>query len=84
MTETVGAFEAKTHLSELLQKVEEGGTFVITRHGRPVARLVPIVDTADDARQKRERVIDGMLKMRKKYSLGKFTARELIDHGRKY
>ena len=84
MTETVGAFEAKTHLSELLQKVEEGGTFVITRHGKPIAQLIPIADATDDARRKRERVIDGMLEMRKKHSLGKFTARELIDHGRKY
>lgn len=37
----VGAFEAKTHLSELLAAVEQGETVVITRRGRPVARLVP-------------------------------------------
>lgn len=38
----VGAFEAKTHLSELLAAVEAGETVTITRRGRPVARLVPV------------------------------------------
>jgi prevent-host-death family protein len=46
MTVTVGAFEAKTHLSELLVKVEEGEQVTITKHGRPVARLVPVVETS--------------------------------------
>jgi prevent-host-death family protein len=36
----VGTYEAKTRLSELLEKVEAGETVVITRHGKPVARLV--------------------------------------------
>ena len=37
---TVGAFEAKTHLSSLLDRVAEGEEVVITKHGKPVARLV--------------------------------------------
>ncbi|MDB5998978.1 MAG: hypothetical protein JWP52_677 [Rhizobacter sp.] len=41
MDQAVGAFEAKTHLSALLERVERGEAFVITRHGRPVARLAP-------------------------------------------
>ena len=45
MTDTVGAFEAKTHLSELLARVEGGEEVTITKHGRPVARLVPVSDT---------------------------------------
>jgi prevent-host-death family protein len=36
----VGIFEAKTHLSALIEEVEKGGEIVITRHGKPVARLV--------------------------------------------
>lgn len=36
---TIGAYEAKTHLPRLLDEVEAGASFVITRHGRPVARL---------------------------------------------
>lgn len=38
---TVGAREANQQFSSLLSEVEKGGTVVITRHGRPVARLVP-------------------------------------------
>lgn len=45
MTATVGAFEAKTHLSELLARVEGGEEVTITKHGRPVARLVPVSQT---------------------------------------
>jgi len=42
MTSTIGAFEAKTHLAGLLQRVEAGESITITKHGRPVARLVPV------------------------------------------
>jgi len=38
---TVGAYEAKTHLPKLLERVEKGETITITRHGKPVAVLVP-------------------------------------------
>ena len=38
---TVGAFEAKTKLSELLRRVEQGDEVIITRHGKPVARVLP-------------------------------------------
>ena len=41
MDRTVGAFEAKTHLAALLDRVERGEEVVITRRGKPVARLVP-------------------------------------------
>jgi prevent-host-death family protein len=45
----VGAFEAKTHLSALLDQVAAGEPVVITRRGRAVARLVPVANTADAA-----------------------------------
>jgi len=38
----VGAYEAKTHLPKLLERVQEGERFTITKHGRPVAELVPV------------------------------------------
>lgn len=38
----IGAYEAKTHLPRLLEEVERGERFVITRHGRPVAELAPV------------------------------------------
>ena len=40
---TVTLVEAKAHLSELLDKVESGQSVVITRHGRPVANLSPVI-----------------------------------------
>ncbi len=43
----VGAFEAKNTLGALLDKVEQGEEIVITRHGKPVARLAPCVSTVD-------------------------------------
>ncbi len=38
----VGGFDAKTHLSDLLDRVEAGEEIVITRRGKPVARLSPV------------------------------------------
>jgi prevent-host-death family protein len=38
----VNIYEAKTHLSRLVEEVEAGGEVVIARSGRPVARLVPL------------------------------------------
>lgn len=45
--EIIGAFEAKTRLSELLARTENGEVFQITKHGRPVGKLTP-PDTAPD------------------------------------
>ena len=39
----IGAYEARTHLPKLLDRVQKGERFVITRHGRPVAELTPVV-----------------------------------------
>ena len=41
-TQTIGLFEAKTHLSELVARAERGDEIIITRHNRPVARIVPV------------------------------------------
>jgi prevent-host-death family protein len=40
--QTIGAYEAKTRFSELIARAEKGESFVVTRNGRPVARLTPI------------------------------------------
>lgn len=42
MEKQVNVYEAKTHLSKLLEQVEAGEEIVIARHGRPIARLVPV------------------------------------------
>jgi prevent-host-death family protein len=57
MTLTVGAFEAKTKLSELLDRVERGEEVVITRHGKPVARLVGSRDKAPSPETTSERLM---------------------------
>ncbi|WP_333835360.1 type II toxin-antitoxin system Phd/YefM family antitoxin [Rubrimonas sp.] len=46
----IGAFEAKTHLSALLEAVAGGEEIVITRRGKPIARLVPVEDADPGAR----------------------------------
>ena len=46
--ESVGVYEAKTHLPRLLERVLRGESLTITRHGRPVARLVPVEDDERD------------------------------------
>lgn len=43
----ISVYEAKTHLSRLIGEVEAGQEVTITRHGKPVARLVPIAEGAD-------------------------------------
>jgi prevent-host-death family protein len=52
----VGAFEAKTHLSELIAAVEAGETVTITRRGRAVARLMPVVDAGASRAAAAERI----------------------------
>lgn len=55
--DTVGAFEAKTHLAHLLDRVARGESLTITRHGRPVAQLIPVQSAdRDRARAAAERI----------------------------
>ena len=46
--QTIGLYEAKTRLPELLRQVEQGEQFTITRRGVPIARIVGVEDSADD------------------------------------
>lgn len=79
---TVGTFEAKTHLSELLDRVENGDEITITRNGKPVARLVPVDAVSASDRRELARRID---KARRGVKLGPgLTLRKLIDEGRRY
>jgi len=68
----VGAFEAKIHLSNLLDQVERGETVVITRHGKPVARLVPMTCSSMDDRQ---RAIEQLKELRKGQTLRSIDSR---------
>jgi len=77
---TVGAYEAKTRFSELIERVAGGEEFTITRHGSPVARLVPVkkTSTPEDRRQ----AIEEMIKLRDRLSLGGLKIKDLMNEGR--
>ena len=75
----MGAYEAKTHLPRLLEDVAAGRTVVITKHGVPVARLVPARPQAPEPRE----VIDALRKARHGVRLGEFSLRDLISEGRR-
>lgn len=83
---TVGSFEAKTKLSELLDKVEAGETVTITRHGKTVAKLVPAAIDADE-RARRRALIEGIKRKRVGWDRGArpgSTIPDLIKAGRRY
>ena len=56
--ETIGAFEAKTHLPRLLERVARGESLTITKHGKPVAHLVPVDSNRKRAREAAARIIE--------------------------
>lgn len=65
--ETVGSGEAKTALPRLLDRVAQGETVTITKHGVPVARLVPVEEAKPDLRQ----VIEEIIEFRKQQDVGR-------------
>ena len=78
--ETIGAYEAKTHLPKLLRRVAQGDRFTITKHGVPIAVLQPVGSKEQvDVSQ----IIAELLHAREKRSLGGQTIRELIEEGRR-
>lgn len=78
----VGSFEAKTHLSALLERVEKGEQITITRRGVPVAMLVP---AGSHTRKERKQIIAELKEFGRRHSLprGK-TVRDLIEEGRRF
>jgi prevent-host-death family protein len=81
--ETVGSFEAKTHLPQLLERVAQGEEFTITRHGKPIARLVPFAP--DKPRPDVRQIIEELKVFSKGNSLGEgVTIRDLIEEGRRF
>ncbi len=77
---SVGAYEAKTHLSDLLERVQQGERITITKHGTPVAELVPpesspAMSPAD--------AVDALRRFREGRRLDGLSLRELIEEGRR-
>src|SRR3954449_2613358 len=82
--EFVGAYEAKTHLPQLLDRVEGGETITITRHGKPVAKLVPA--SGETAKPDVKKAVEEMKRFRQEHgpTLGPgLTIRDLIEEGRR-
>lgn len=77
----VGAYDAKTHFSELLERVESGQEITITKHGHPVARLVPIKKTYSP--EERRAAMERWIEISKGITLGGLKIRDLIDEGRR-
>lgn len=77
---TVGSFHAKTHLSELLNAASRGETILITKNGRPQAKLVP----AEDVSIRHQDIVAGFVQLRSEIGKGTPSIRELIEEGRRY
>lgn len=77
---TVSSFDAKTHLSQLIQDVEKGQSITITRRGKPVARLVPVQDEKETSI---EHIVGELESVRMRIK-GVFDVKELVREGRKY
>jgi prevent-host-death family protein len=81
--EPIGSFEAKTQLPQLLEQVAKGEEFTITRHGKPVARLVPA--TAARLRRDVRAAVEATKQFCKGRTLGEgLTVRDLIEEGRRF
>ena len=78
--EEVGAFEAKTHLPRLLNRVAEGERITITRHGKPVALLIPVDEAGSlTAKESARRIRE----LRQGITWGEgMTLKEAIEAGR--
>ena len=76
----MGAYEAKTHLPRLLEEVAAGLTITITKHGRPVARLVPPIA---NERPEPDQVVAALRQARQGIRLKGLSLRELIEEGRR-
>jgi prevent-host-death family protein len=72
MTETITAAEANRNFSRCLREARDGTTFIITSHGRPIARLEPINAAEEAAEAARARVIARLRELPPAH-LGAFT-----------
>ena len=76
----VGMFQAKARLSELIDQVQRGAEVTITRHGNPVARLVPAKEvTGAD----RSRAVSALRSFRKSIKVGRINLKSMIAAGRR-
>lgn len=77
--ESVGIYEAKSKLSELVEKAESGQEVIITRRGRPVVKLVP---ARQGNRSDRSALIDEIIAFSKTCRIKRVNLRKLAAEGR--
>ena len=80
-SKSIGSFDAKTHLSNILDEVQKGVEFIITKRGKPVAKLIQYKDNKEII--KLADIIIQFDKIRNSVK-GKVNIKEYIDEGRKY
>lgn len=80
-SQTIGLFEAKTHLSELVACAERGDEVIITRHNKPVAKLVPIEPVAPFDAAARRAAIAGIESLREELreKYGSMTRADIVS-----
>lgn len=78
--QTIGSYELKTHLSEVLDDVEHGQSVIVTRHGKPIARIIP---EKSAAREQSRQAIESLLQFPRTKLPEGTTIRSLIEEGRR-
>jgi len=79
MTIEIGAYAAKTHLPALLERVARGEQITITKHGKPIAKLIPVERTGLDRRRE---AVERLREFAKGRTLG-VPVKQLIEEGRR-
>jgi len=81
MAQQIGAFEAKTNFSKILEKTEQGEDFIITKRGKPVAKIIPF---ERELQMTFKEAVEQLREMRKIYrgKPGDFNIRKAINEGR--
>jgi prevent-host-death family protein len=77
----VEALEAKTRLSDLLDRVARGERITITRHGIPVAILASMEEK--ERKLTHQEIVEGMRALRKRVKPSKLSIREMVAEGRR-
>ncbi|HJD56441.1 MAG TPA: type II toxin-antitoxin system Phd/YefM family antitoxin [Rickettsia endosymbiont of Pyrocoelia pectoralis] len=78
LSNQINLFEAKTHFSSLIQRVQDGEQITICKHNTPVAKIIPITE-----RPKIENIVEKFAEFSKGKSLKPYTIQELRDEGRR-
>ena len=78
----IGVFEAKTHFSQVMDSVQKGADYTVTRRGKPVAKIIPIMEETEMTIKE---ALDEFKELRKLYRSkpASFDVRAAIEEGRR-